>query len=568
MVPISYPADDLSARVARWTAAGESYEVEFKGEQRERLNDRDLVEAVVCLANGSGGVLLVGVEDDGTVTGARPRHEAGRTDLLRVQALIANLTQPPLSVVAGAVRVEDREVLVVEVPDSPRVVGTTRGTYVRRAIAGDGRPTCVPYHTHEMLAREIDRGAVDWAALHVSGATWEDLDPLEFERLRGMTTAGGNAADRLLGSLSDREIASALGLTRHDAEITAGALLMFGRPDALRRFLPTHEAAFQVLRGLEVEVNDFLSYPLLRLAEDMLARFRARNSEEELQSGLFRVAVSAYSETAFREALANALIHRDYTRRGAVHVQWNDEQLEISSPGGFPAGVRLDNLLVVPPHPRSPLLADAFKRTGLVERTGRGINRMFAEQLRVGRPAPDYGRSSDEHVVAVLPGGPANLAMTRWVLEQENQQQRPFGLSELQVLAELDRERRATTGELSRLVQRTEAEARNLLTRMVERGWIEARGDGKGRTWHLSAAVYRALDAPAGYVRMRGFEPLRQEQMILQYVDAHGQITRMQATELCALSPDQASRLLRRLANEGKLARRGERKATVYMKPR
>jgi ATP-dependent DNA helicase RecG len=87
-------AADLPGRVARWIAGGETYEVEFKGEQRERLNDRELVEAVVCLANGTGGVLLVGVEDDGTVSGARPRHEAGRTDPLRVQALIANMTQP------------------------------------------------------------------------------------------------------------------------------------------------------------------------------------------------------------------------------------------------------------------------------------------------------------------------------------------------------------------------------------------------------------------------------------------------------------------------------------------
>ena len=68
----------------------------------------------------------------------------------------------------------------------------------------------------------------------------------------------------------------------------------------------------------------------------------------------------------------------------------------------------------------------------------------------------------------------------------------------------------------------TEAETRALLTRMVERGWMQARGDGKGRTWHLSAAVYRVLDAPAGYVRVRGFEPLQQEQMILQFVEAHG----------------------------------------------
>ncbi len=90
---------------------------------------------------------------------------------------------------------------------------------------------------------------------------------------------------------------------------------------------------------------------------------------------------------------------------------------------------------------------------------------------------------------------------------------------------------------------------------MVERGWIQARGDGKGRTWHLSAALYRVLDAPAGYVRVRGFEPLQQEQMILQFVDAHGHITRNQAADLCSLSPDQASRLLRRLAAEGKLER-------------
>lgn len=60
----------------------------------------------------------------------------------------------------------------------------------------------------------------------------------------------------------------------------------------------------------------------------------------------------------------------------------------------FPEGIRLDNLLVAAPHPRSPLLTDVFKRTGLMERTGRGINRTFTEQVRVGWPAPDYGHST------------------------------------------------------------------------------------------------------------------------------------------------------------------------------
>lgn len=79
MPTLSGHGEPLSERVSHFIAGGESYEVEFKGESRAPLNDRDLVEAAVCLANGSGGTLLVGVEDDGTVTGARPRHESGRT---------------------------------------------------------------------------------------------------------------------------------------------------------------------------------------------------------------------------------------------------------------------------------------------------------------------------------------------------------------------------------------------------------------------------------------------------------------------------------------------------------
>ena len=130
--------------------------------------------------------------------------------------------------------------------------------------------------------------------------------------------------------------------------------------------------------------------------------------------------------------------------------------------------------------------------------------------------------------------------------------------------AELMRERRSTTHELARLTQRTETETRNLLARMVERGWIEARGERKGRSWHLSAAVYRVLNAPAGYVRVRGFELLQQEQMVLQYVDAHGQMTWTQAAGLCAVGPDQASRL----ARAGKLTRRGERRGAVHVEPK
>lgn len=556
----------LEQRVRSWLSAGEDYRTEFKSD-RKQLSDNELVEAVVCLANGAGGALLIGVEDDGEVTGARARHESGRTDTIRLQALIANRTEPPVTCQVSVMEIDGTEIIAVEVPDSPRIVGTASGKYVRRAISGDGRPTCLPLRAHEMLAREIDRGAVDFARLPAPGATWDDLDPFEFERLRRLVAESGDRADRALADLSDQEVTRALGLQVPESDVSTGGLLLFGREAALRRHIPTHEAAFQVLRGLAVEVNEFMRYPLLRIADEMYQRFKARNTEEEVEVGLFRIAIPAYSAAAFREALANALTHRDYTRRGAILVQWSDEQLEISSPGGLPEGIRVDNLLVAPPQPRSPVLADAFKRVGLVERTGRGVNRMFAEQLRIGRPAPDYGRTTEQAVVAILPGGPANRSMTKWVREQE-QHDRPLSLPDLQILSELLRERRATTAELAALTQRTEREARNFLARMVERGWIEARGEGTGRTWHLSASVYRQLESPAGYVRVRGFEPLQQEQMIVAFVSTNRQITRAQAADLCAITPEQAGRILRRLTQDGKLRRRGERKGTYYELPK
>lgn len=272
--------------------------------------------------------------------------------------------------------------------------------------------------------------------------------------------------------------------------------------------------------------------------------------------GLLRVGVPDYPERALREALANALIHRDYQRLGAIHFQWHGDRIEISSPGGFPEGVGLENLLVTAPRPRNPLLADAFKRAGLVERTARGIDTIFFEQLRNGRPAPSYSRSDPSSVVVVIPGGEASLEFVR-LLVTEAQGGRVLGLDEMLMLNALWQERSLGTGALAQLTQKSESESRATLHRLVEAGLIEERGQKKGRTWHLSAATYRALGDKAGYVRQRGFEPLQQEQMVLQYVTTHGSISRQEAADLCRLNADQASRLLRRLGAQGRIRRLG-----------
>ncbi|MDI6870226.1 MAG: ATP-binding protein [Bacillota bacterium] len=550
-------------------AGGETLNVEFKGEERGLFSDRELVETVVALANRPNSEpawLLIGVEDDGRVTGARPRHEAGHTDPARLTAMISSRTRPSLTVRVHLVPLEGKEVLAIEVPPSRTPVGTADGHYLRRIIGGDGRPACVPMHFHEMQAHQTDRGLLDYSALVVPEAGWGDLDPLEFERLRRSIRERRGRSDETLLELSDLELAKALGAVEADGRVTAVrvlGLLLFGREEVLRWLLPAHEVAFQVLRGQAVEVNDFFRWPLLRVMEEIEARFRARNREQEMLVGMLRLGVPDYPPAAFREGVANALIHRDYTRLGAVHIQWHDDRLEISNPGGFPEGVRLDNLLVTAPRPRNPLLADAFKRAGIVERTARGIDTIFYEQLRNGRPAPSYARSDATGVVLVLPGGQANLDFVR-LLAEEGQAGRNLRLGELLVLNALWQERALTTDEAARLIQKPADEARAVLNRLVEAGLVEARGEKKGRAWHLSAATYRRLGDKAAYVRQRGFEPLQQEQMVLQYVEKHGRITRREAVELCCLSPDQAYRLLTRLTEEGKLVRHGTKKGAWY----
>lgn len=221
------------------------------------------------------------------------------------------------------------------------------------------------------------------------------------------------------------------------------------------------------------------------------------------------------------------------------------------------------NILVAPPRPRSPILADAFRRAGLVEQTGRGIDLIFAGQLRYGRSAPDYGRSTSESVVVRIPTGPADLAITRYVADEARQGRR-LSLGDLLVLNEVYRERRANADRIGELMQVPRAEALTRLNQMVDRGLLDARGERKGRTYHLAAAVYRAIGEPAAYVRVHSFEPFQQEQMVMQYVTAHGRITRSQAADLCQLHPPQARRLLKRLVADGKLRLVGSRRTAYY----
>lgn len=150
------------------------------------------------------------------------------------------------------------------------------------------------------------------------------------------------------------------------------------------------------------------------------------------------------------------------------------------------------------------------------------------------------------------------------ILRHEEQTGTAMPIDSLIILSRLRQERRLTIGDLTADTQKSEQATRTALERLVEAGLVEAHGTGRGRTYTLSAKVYRHTGQKAAYIRQAGFNPIQQEQMVLAYIGKHGSIKRADVAELCRISPFQATRLLKRLTEDGKITPRGKGKAIVY----
>ena len=542
----------------------ESLTVEFKSD-RKRLPDAELVEALVCLANTEGGELWLGVEDDGQATGLHADHLA----LSGLAGMVAARTSPALQVAVEALQVGGVPVAKISVPKAQGEVATQAGVYVRRRIKHDGTPECVPMLPHERISRASSFGLMDVSAQPVAGSTLADFDPLERERLRQAVQQYGG--DRVLLELDDEAMDGVLGFTQRLADgsrvPTLTGLLLIGRESVLQQRVATHELAFQVLAQQAVRFNEFRRFPLLKALDWLETNFRPYNPEQELQVGLFRVPVPLVDMAAFREAVANALIHRDYHRMGAVHVRLEDDALVISNPGGLVDGVTLANLLVTEPRPRNRALADAMKRIGVVERSGRGVDTIYRGMLKFGRPAPDYGRTDLHNVVLSLPTVPADVAFRRMVVDAERNRNAELPIDSLIALAALREFKRLSADALAKHIQRDAASAKRTLEALTEAGLVDAHGNTRGRSYTLSAAVYSVVSDKAAYTRQVGFGPIQHEQMLLSYIRQHGQIKRAEVMELCRLTEGQAKRLLQRMLAAGQIVMRGQGKSTAYVEP-
>lgn len=328
--------------------------------------------------------------------------------------------------------------------------------------------------------------------------------------------------------------------------------------------MPTAEASIQVLVGTDIKVNESFYLPILAAFEKISDAFSAWNHSEEMVQGLFRITIPDYDPRAFREALVNAFCHRDYSVLGRVLVQINEEGMTISNPGGFIEGIRVDNLLDAEPHGRNPTLADAMKRIGLAERTGRGIDRIFEGSLLYGRLLPDYSSSTQSSVKLFIPKEPTDKAFICMVSEEQQRLGRSLPIHLLLALDAVKQLHRASIQDVAERIHADESRVRVVLETLVESGLVERLGNGRGRSYIISSRYSKKTNSAVEYVRNRDIDALRHQELVMQLAKAKGEVTRADVVKLLHVTPSQAYRILQKLKDAGQLSLNGKGAGAKY----
>ena len=498
---------------------------EFKSD-RHYLHDGEVIDAVVAFANTDGGDLYIGVEDDGEITGVQNEHK----DVTRLAAFIANRTVPPVSV-----RVEligtDVPYIRISVPRKTSIVASSSGKIQRRRLKADGTPENVAMYPYEIATRLSSLSLLDYTAQPVPDGEYSDLDAVERERLRNIIRA--YMGDAALLELSDEELDKSLQFAtvqNNQLVPTFCGILMIGKIEAVKKYLPTAEAAVQVIVGTDIKVNQSFTLPVLSAIEKITNTFQAWNSSEEMEMGLFRITIPDYDER-----------------------------------GGFVEGITVDNLLDAEPHGRNPALSDAMKRIGLAERTGRGIDRIYQGSLMYGRMLPDYSQSTATMVKLFIPKGPTDKEFIKMISDEQKKLGRSLPIYSLLILNLLKQRNRMTSSEISSELKLEDRRVKITLESLVNSGIVEASGSGRGKNYMLSSEYYHRTGNAIAYVRQKGIASIRYDELVMQLADANGTVCRAEVSDLLHITAPQAYRVLKHLVEAGKLTPVGQGAGAKYI---
>ena len=390
-----------AVRIGARPADLESVTLDFK-RPKDSFEDtaRDLAEAVACSANASGGAVVVGIDDK--KTGQAAFVGCGH-DAEALRRRIWELTNPSLTVTADTTRAGDADLVVLLIPEGLEV-----HTVAGRASHRVDR-SCEPMSASEQARLIDDRRGFDWSAEPTERAAG-DASPLALATARQLLRTHPDPQRQAYAGPNDADLLRALGVATSAGQLLRAGELLFcdtGGRDLL---------AYQFRRSPGREPADIqrLSGPLLLGLQRVLELITARIDRTPilLPSGQ-QVHLADLPEGPVREALVNAVAHRDWRLPEPISVEHAPTRLVVDSPGPLVLGVTVDNILAHPSNPRNRVLTEAIRKLGLAEQAGVGIDRMYRDMIRSGHQPPQILVSDSVRVT--LTGGAPNKPLARYV---------------------------------------------------------------------------------------------------------------------------------------------------------
>jgi len=444
---MSRESDELSLLLQQ----GESETIEFK----ETL-DNEALESVAAFANTKGGTLLIGVRDGGEVAGIT----LGKETLREWANQIAQATHvhPQITSCSYA----GKTIVRLDVSESPIKPVPCRGRYFMRVGKSNRQMT-----DDDLTRAVLGKVGITWDEIAEPRATLNDLDPEQLRRFRILCNQKGRRA--IPPDEDDKTVLEKLNLLQ-EGKLLRAAVLLFGKEP--QRFYPQARVKIGRFRPEMVIVDDReIAGSLFDQVENTIGYFREHLQTRFVMKGEpSREVIWEYPLPALREAITNAVCHRDYLDNGHTQVRWHDENVVFLNPGGLPSPLRVEELKRGHRSvPRNRKIAEMFFYSGLIEQWGSGTLAIVRECLSAGLPEPQFEEKQ----------GGLWLTFSRSVLTESYL--RSLGLHERQIAAVryVEEKSKITNGEYQKLNHVSKPSATRELSDLVAKKVLKAEGTGK-----------------------------------------------------------------------------------------
>ena len=547
--------DRTLARIGRGAPASEleSQLLEFKEPAESIKKTLELLAgAAVCFVNADGGRIILGVNDkaadaEDALIGVSPDYS-----IEIIRRGIFDRTSPRLTLPVIERELDGTRLIVIDVPPGVTPHSNSAGTATRRLGT-----ECRPFPPAEQREFMAARGHFDWSA-QTSGLSADELSRTEIERMRTLLRGAGQAG---LARQRDRDLLESLHLVAEDGNATNAAALVLADEADLMQTIPMYGYSYQYRPSPGSESTHRLrgQQPLLAAVEALLLAVESRVQQQPLNvAGGVQLPLIDYPQSAVREFVVNALIHRTYEADGSVDIEHSPERLAITSPGGLVAGVTPDNILTHPSTPRHRLLAETVSRCQLAERTGQGVDRAYREMLRAGK-TPPHIEDLELRVRATLIGGIGNDAFARFIRSLPNE----LG-EDVEVLIALSLLRNSTTVDaagLAESIQRGTGEAQDVLERLADDRYAIV--EPTRRTRSKPFPSYGLRNKPlADLARAVSYRPRRKpdevDAKVIEHIREYGFITNRTLQRLFDLNIPAARNMLHDLQARKVIAKIGD----------